>query len=62
MRRGDTLYAIAARYRVPVAVLRTLNRVRGSLIRPGQELLVPIPHEDRAADQPMRARRPGLAS
>ena len=62
VRQGDTLYAIAARYRVPVAVLRTLNRVRGSLIHPGQELLVPIPHGERAADQPTRTRRAGLES
>jgi membrane-bound lytic murein transglycosylase D len=62
VRPGDTLYEIAARYRVPVAVLRSLNRVRGSLIHPGQELLVPIPDGTRAADQPMRARKAGLAS
>jgi peptidoglycan lytic transglycosylase D len=62
VRSGDTLYEIAARYRVPVAVIRTLNRVRGSLIRPGQELLVPIPDGTRAADQPPRAPKPGLAS
>jgi membrane-bound lytic murein transglycosylase D len=62
VRRGDTLYEIAARYRVPVAVLRTLNRVRGNLIHPGQELLVPIPTGERAAEQPTRARRPGLES
>jgi membrane-bound lytic murein transglycosylase D len=62
VRRGDTLYAIASRYRVPVAVLRTLNRVRGSLIHPGQELLVPIPRGETAADQPSRAPRSGLTS
>jgi membrane-bound lytic murein transglycosylase D len=62
VRPGDTLYAISLRYRVPVAVLRTLNRVRGNLIRPGQELLVPVPHGERAAEQPTRARKPGLAS
>ena len=62
VRRGDTLYEIAARYRVPVAVLRTLNRVRGNLIHPGQELLVPIPHGETAAEQPTRARRTGLES
>jgi len=43
-------------------VLRTLNRVRGNLIHPGQELLVPIPHGETAAEQPTRARRPGLES
>ena len=62
VRRGDTLYAISLRYRVPVAVLRTLNRVRGNLIHPGQDLLVPVPHGERSADQPTRARRPGLES
>jgi membrane-bound lytic murein transglycosylase D len=62
VRPGDTLYAIAIRYRVPIAVLRSLNRVRGSLIHPGQELLVPVPHGARSADQPARPRQPGLAS
>ena len=62
VRPGDTLYAISLRYRVPVAVLRTLNRIRGSLIHPGQELLVPVPRGATAAEQPVRSRRPGLAS
>ena len=43
VRRGDTLVAIARRHGTSVAALRAVNRVRGSLIRPGQDLLVPLP-------------------
>ena len=42
VRRGDTLGAIARRHGISVAVLRAVNRLRGSLIRPGQDLLVPL--------------------
>jgi membrane-bound lytic murein transglycosylase D len=52
VRRGDTLIAIAKRYGVSVEALRTVNRVRGSLIRPGQELLVPVPAESTADARP----------
>jgi membrane-bound lytic murein transglycosylase D len=55
VRRGDTLIAIAGRYGVPVEALRTTNRVRGSLIHPGQELLVPL-SSGRMAVQPEPAR------
>ena len=43
VRRGDTLIAIARRYGVPVELLRSANRLRGVLIRPGDDLLVPVP-------------------
>jgi membrane-bound lytic murein transglycosylase D len=43
VRRGDTLIAIARRYGVPVELLRSANRIRGVLIRPGDDLLVPVP-------------------
>ncbi len=39
--RGDTLSAIALRYRTSVAALRSLNGLSGSSIRIGQKLTVP---------------------
>lgn len=41
VRRGDTLGHIARRYRTSVSRLRSMNRIRGSLIRVGQLLRVP---------------------
>ena len=41
VRRGDTLGHIARRFRTSVSRLRSLNRIRGSLIRVGQLLRVP---------------------
>lgn len=44
VRRGETLGGIASRYGVSVAQLRARNGVRGSMIHPGQHLVVPVPH------------------
>lgn len=41
VRRGDTLSEIASTYGVSVSRLRSDNKLRGSLIKPGQRLLVP---------------------
>lgn len=40
VRRGDTLGGIAERYSTSAAKLRAWNGIRGSTIRPGQELIV----------------------
>lgn len=40
VRAGDTLGAIANRYGVSVAALRASNKLRGTIIHPGQDLLV----------------------
>jgi membrane-bound lytic murein transglycosylase D len=40
VRRGDTLGGIADRYGVSVAALRTANKIRGTTIHPGQDLLI----------------------
>lgn len=40
VQRGDTLSAIASKYGVSVASLRAANKIRGSLIHPGQDLLI----------------------
>lgn len=42
IRPGDTLSTIAQRYGTRVAVLREANDLRGTLIRAGQHLLVPV--------------------
>ena len=49
VRRGETLGHIARRYRVTVADIRRVNRIRGHLIRAGQSLLIPVASRDRAA-------------
>ncbi len=41
VRRGDTLGHIARRFRTSVSRIRSMNRIRGSLIRVGQMLRVP---------------------
>lgn len=40
VRRGDTLGAIADKYGISVAALKTGNKIRGNTIHPGQELLI----------------------
>lgn len=40
VRSGDTLGGIADKYGVSVASLKTANRIRGTVIHPGQDLLV----------------------
>lgn len=40
VRKGDTLGEIAHKYGVSVAALRAGNKIRGSIIHPGQDLLI----------------------
>lgn len=40
VRKGDTLGAIADKYGVSVAAIRASNKIRGSIIHPGQDLLI----------------------
>jgi membrane-bound lytic murein transglycosylase D len=40
VRPGDTLGGIASKYNVSIAALRSTNKIRGTMIHPGQELLV----------------------
>ncbi len=42
VRRGDTLSTIARRNRVSVSAIQRANNIRGTLIRPGQDLMIPI--------------------
>jgi len=41
VRQGDNLYVIARKYGSSVSAIRQANGLRGSLIRPGQSLVVP---------------------
>jgi membrane-bound lytic murein transglycosylase D len=41
VRKGDTLSGIARRHGVRLGELRKANRLSGSLIRPGQKLVIP---------------------
>ena len=41
VRRGETLSAIARQYGVPMTAIRQANDMRGSVIHPGESLLIP---------------------
>ena len=41
VRKGDTLYAIARKFKTSVDRIRKANRLRGNLLRPGHRLLIP---------------------
>ncbi|VUD47382.1 Membrane-bound lytic murein transglycosylase D [Thalassocella blandensis] len=46
IKNGDTLSSIAAKYNVSVASLKSINDLRGSNIRAGKKLMVPIATKD----------------
>ena len=61
VRSGDTLSEIAQRFGTSTRHLRRANGIRGSIIRVGQRLAVPVAEYDRAIatatpEQPMRVR------
>ena len=56
--RGDTLGKIAQRHRMSVRELRSVNRIRGDLIRVGQRLVVFAEKEPEIARLGGRGRRP----
>ncbi|GFE81993.1 lytic transglycosylase [Steroidobacter agaridevorans] len=69
VRRGDTLGEIADKYGISVAAIKNANKIRGSMIHPGQELLiaaapkgVQLPSEAQLAsyeeESPARSRAP----
>jgi membrane-bound lytic murein transglycosylase D len=43
VRRGETLSGIARDYGVELGAIRSANQLRGSVIQPGQSLLIPAP-------------------
>src|SRR5512145_326901 len=61
VRKGDTLGAIADKYGVSVAAIKTANKIRGTLIRPGQDLLItaaPTGMSTQSATASIEARAP----
>jgi membrane-bound lytic murein transglycosylase D len=46
VKRGDTLGAIAERYGVKLSMLQDFNDLRGHIIHPGQQLIVPVAKEN----------------
>lgn len=59
VRSGDTLGAIARRYRTSVDAIKRLNGLRGNLIRVGQVLRVPSRGGAETAAPPLPAAKPG---
>jgi membrane-bound lytic murein transglycosylase D len=59
VRRGDTLGAIARRYRTSVDAIKRLNGLRGNLIRVGQVLRVPSRGGVETAAAPVPQAKPG---
>ncbi len=43
IRRGETLSTIARKYHTSMSVLKRTNKLRGSMIRAGKYLLIPVP-------------------
>ncbi|MEJ2634769.1 MAG: LysM peptidoglycan-binding domain-containing protein [Calditrichia bacterium] len=43
IRSGETLSTIAQRYRVSMSEIKRFNKIRGSFIRAGQSLVIPVP-------------------
>ncbi|NOX89783.1 MAG: LysM peptidoglycan-binding domain-containing protein [Calditrichaeota bacterium] len=43
IRSGETLSTIARKYRTSVSVIKSINKIRGNLIRAGRYLLIPVP-------------------
>ncbi len=46
IRSGDTLSTIADKYNVSVDTIKSINQIRGSMIRAGKTLLVPVAAKD----------------
>ena len=57
VRRGESLSRIAQRYGTSVATLRSYNSIRGSVIHPGQKVIVPVSGRSTASrsSTPVRA-------
>jgi membrane-bound lytic murein transglycosylase D len=60
VRPGDTLGAIADKYNISVAALRATNKIRGTLIHPGQDLLIAA--APRGSDPQFIAERAAVAA
>ncbi|GAB4340528.1 MAG: hypothetical protein Kow0037_26450 [Calditrichia bacterium] len=59
IRSGETLSTIARRYGVSMHEIQRFNKIRGSLIRAGHSLIIPVPQNKNYAAQMERAPKPG---
>jgi membrane-bound lytic murein transglycosylase D len=57
IRKGETLSQIASRYRTTINVLETANQLRGSTIRAGKYLMVPVASQARESYELSAAQR-----
>jgi membrane-bound lytic murein transglycosylase D len=62
VRRGDTLSEISRRYGVSVEAIKTANNLRGSLLRVGQDLLIPVSASRSALARAPHAQRVAASS
>jgi membrane-bound lytic murein transglycosylase D len=65
VRRGETLTTIARRYDVDLTNIRSANNIRGSVIQPGQVLIIPQPRTAAGSAQggtPVAESRPEIAA
>jgi membrane-bound lytic murein transglycosylase D len=60
VRQGDNLSRIASRYGLSVSAIKSTNRLRGTLIKAGQNLLIPI--SSRSATRTARAKPTKVAT
>ncbi|MDA8362536.1 MAG: LysM peptidoglycan-binding domain-containing protein [Gammaproteobacteria bacterium] len=54
---GDTLFAIAHRYRISISAIMASNDLRSSFLRVGQSLLIPVPMDRLARNESWRQPR-----
>ena len=50
VRRGDTIGQVAQKYSVSTEAIKTANRLKGNLLRVGQDLLIPVSGSKLASD------------
>jgi len=59
VRRGDTLGGIAARHHTSIAAIRANNTIKGTLIRAGQKLIIPVSASATLTGNPLVATNAG---
>ncbi len=62
IRRGDTLSTIARRYGVTIGTIKTTNKMRGTYIREGRDLLIPVSHRRYASTRGTNRRNNKIRS
>ncbi len=57
IRSGETLSTIARKYRVSVSEIKRFNRIRGTMIRAGHNLVIPVPQNKKYYQNYLAAQR-----